>query len=238
MLTIHDLLRGLAEKRPVFHSEKDFQFALAWHIREKVQEPVRLEWKPFPREQMYVDLWVPGLGVAIELKYSTRKLQYITPTAHRDLPCESFSLADGNAPNLGRYDFLKDVMRLERIVLDRPDAARAIAILLTNEPLYWKRSNKNTFDKAFHLYERRGLPRRPNQMRWKHKARPGKERQCPIVLTGSYPPLRWRDYGTVEEPANEDYRSFRYLTVEVSRHDTALSDVGPVENSPARGPSP
>ena len=32
MLAVRDLMAGLAESRKVFHSEADFQHALAWHI--------------------------------------------------------------------------------------------------------------------------------------------------------------------------------------------------------------
>ena len=32
MLDISDLMTGLAVSRKVFHSEADFQHALAWHI--------------------------------------------------------------------------------------------------------------------------------------------------------------------------------------------------------------
>ena len=34
MLDIKSLLMGLAENRKVFHSEADFQHALAWHIHQ------------------------------------------------------------------------------------------------------------------------------------------------------------------------------------------------------------
>lgn len=71
---IHSLLAGLARKRPVFHSEADFQFALAWEIRKRRGFDVRLEFPPFPNERMRLDIWVPELGTAIELKYLTRKL--------------------------------------------------------------------------------------------------------------------------------------------------------------------
>ena len=72
-LDIHGLMRGLAETRPVFHSEADFQFALAWRIREETGQDVRLEFPPFPGEGMYLDLWVPDIGTAVELKYVTRE---------------------------------------------------------------------------------------------------------------------------------------------------------------------
>ena len=74
-LDIHAIMNGLAERRPIFHSEADFQFALAWRIHKTLPDcEVRLEFKPFPYERMYLDVWLPTECVAIELKYLTRKL--------------------------------------------------------------------------------------------------------------------------------------------------------------------
>ena len=38
MLNIHLVMQELAKHRPVFHSEADFQFALAWQIRASMPE--------------------------------------------------------------------------------------------------------------------------------------------------------------------------------------------------------
>ena len=44
MLDISGLLIGLAQSRKVFHSEADFQHALAWHIHEAMpKSQIRLE---------------------------------------------------------------------------------------------------------------------------------------------------------------------------------------------------
>ena len=75
-LAVHDLMRRLAADRPVFHSEADFQFALAWRIRELTPNcEVRLEYRVHLADKpLYLDLWLPTLGTAIELKYKTREL--------------------------------------------------------------------------------------------------------------------------------------------------------------------
>lgn len=232
MLTIHHLLRGLAAKRPVFHNEADFQFALAWHIRERIQETVRLEWKPFLPGNMYVDLWVPALGVAIELKYRTRELEHETPMSHRDLPGERFSLRDQSAQDQGRYDFVKDVARLEQVLRCRSDAHHGIAVLLTNDPSYWKVcSGAATIDQDFRLDEKatEGEGRRlSGTMAWSEDAsettKEGREDE--IALNGSYD-LEWRDYSTVAKPEMAKYGALRYLTVEVTSGSAlTLLDLG------------
>lgn len=77
MIEIPALMRKLAIERPVFHSEADFQHALAWRIHEKHPDSgVRLEYKPpinTGEEKMRLDIWLAKFGVAIELKYKTAK---------------------------------------------------------------------------------------------------------------------------------------------------------------------
>ena len=75
MLDIPVLMRALARDRPVFHSEADFQHALAWRLHETIPDcGVRLEYKP-PDKRIYLDLWLEHFGVAIELNYRTRLLE-------------------------------------------------------------------------------------------------------------------------------------------------------------------
>ena len=177
MLDINRLMNGLAAERPVFHSEADFQHALAWRIREETGRDVRLEFPPFPAERIYLDLWMPSIGVAIELKYLTSKLN---------------------------------------VTLEGETFAIGIAVLLTNDPLYWKPPFKpNTVDAAFRLQEGRELPAR---MAWSKEASPGttKGRESALLLAGSYK-LGWRNYGhRIIEAAEEKTGQFQCLAVEVA----------------------
>ena len=68
---IDSLMRELAQRRPVFHSEADFQFALSRQIEvEERDYEVRLE-RPFRsgRRSRRVDIWLPHEEIAVELKY-------------------------------------------------------------------------------------------------------------------------------------------------------------------------
>src|SRR6266567_4623533 len=73
-----DLVSLLAAERPIFHSEADFQHALAWLLHQRFPHAaLRLEYRPFPDERFYLDIWV-DIGterLAIELKYPTRGIQ-------------------------------------------------------------------------------------------------------------------------------------------------------------------
>ena len=98
MLDVDLLMSGLAQTRPVFHSEADFQHAFAWRIREAMPDcQVRLEYNLFPdeRRRTYLDIWLPGLEVAIELKYFTRQLE----ATHEE---ERFVLRGQGAQDIGQ----------------------------------------------------------------------------------------------------------------------------------------
>ena len=112
MIDIPQLLSHLADWRPAFHSEADFQHALAWQIKRELDSEVRLE-VPYggSSDNKYLDIWLPDEGVAIELKYFTRKPDPRKRAVH--LNNESFALRDQGAQDIRRYDFLNDIQRQE-----------------------------------------------------------------------------------------------------------------------------
>ena len=73
-----ELLSHLALSRPLFHSEADFQHALAWELHNRIHHAkLRLEFPVRELErQRFLDilLRIEEQEVAIELKYKTRKL--------------------------------------------------------------------------------------------------------------------------------------------------------------------
>ena len=209
MLDIHNLMTRLASRRPIFHSEADFQHELAWEIRATHDDcPVRLEFPPLPdeRKKMALDIWMPSTKLAIELKYPTRKLNWTTDLGER------FSLATG-ARDVARYDFLKDIQRIERIVEGNLPAYCGFAVLLTNDPSFWdpKKSRTDVVDAEFHIYEGRGIG--DSEMGWSSRASDGtkRSREEPIKLSHSYA-LNWQDYSHFGKKPGE---KFRYVAVAV-----------------------
>lgn len=208
-----DHIKGMSERRPVFHSEADFQLALGWYLHETVPDSqVRLEFKPFESENMYLDIWLQTtLGIAIELKYLTRELKV-------EREGELFALRNQSAQDIRRYDFIMDIRRLERVVNHSGLAEVGFVVLLTNDPSYWgspQRGWENRTDGAFRIHEGRVIK---GEMEWSERASEGtkKGREESISLRGSYE-LNWRDYSTFNE---EKYGKFRYLLVEVQRFNT------------------
>ena len=147
MFDMTHLMSELARVRPVFHSEADFQHSLALCFHDVIPEcRVRLEFKPFPTERMYLDIWLPDIKVAVELKYYTRKFNY-------EYEGETFTLSNQSAQPVSRYDYLKDIKRLERLSTQQV-ANAGYVILLTNDSTYWQKSSlKETVDEALRLHD-------------------------------------------------------------------------------------
>ena len=209
---IRRVLTCLAKQRPIFHSEADFQFALAWQIEKMTPDAgVRLE-MPFSLagSNRYLDIWLRAPGIAIELKYRTRRLSFL----HED---ESFSLKNQSARDHGRYDFIEDIRRIEEIatkrrVADGDPFSQGYAVLLTNDNLYWENGGEGTVDEAFRIHEGLQLKLK-RRMAWAPWASEGtiNGREKPLVLRNSYT-LRWRPYSN---PPTEN-GEFRYLAVQIA----------------------
>ena len=214
-LDISQILHSLAKRRPVFHSEADFQHELAWHLREiDPSLHPRLEY-PFERsENKACDIILFRNGkmvMALELKYLYRFLEY-------KIAGEAFYLDNQHARNQRRYDALKDVERMERFLSNNP-AAQAAVVVLTNDPRYWKGPRRqHTIDSAFVLHEG-GIAQ--GTLDWAPQASTGtkKKREKPIELRGIYT-MRWQEYCQV--PGN--YGKFRFLHIPVQDPERPSAD--------------
>ena len=210
---VHGIMRDLAADRPLFHSEADFQFALAWQVREQVPNcRVRLEFKPLLNEPLYLDIWLADSGTAIELKYKTQQLLTLAGG-------ELYSLQSHGAHNHSRYDFLSDVQRLEQVLQEHRSAKRGFAVLLTNDRSYWEeptRDNKPD-DGAFRLHQGKEMF---GTLSWSHadKLKAKRKRVEPISLSGRYR-ARWHDYSDCRADADATAKMFRGRGVDVTtRH--------------------
>jgi hypothetical protein len=206
MLDIHGVLTRLAADRPVFHSEADFQHSLAWRIhQENASAEIRLETRPERGVRLDLIVSLPDGRVAIELKYLVARLEVSVNGERFDLPNQA-------AQDHSRYDFIKDICRIERFVGDGyADSGWAIA--LSNDGSMWRSGGKrDPVDAAFRLHEGRVLER---ELAWSQQAGAGTtwKRETPLVLAGSYPCM-WCDYSTLGKGVRN--AAFRYLAVGVS----------------------
>ena len=171
-------LTELSADRPIFHSEADFQHSLAWSIHKiSPSAIVRLE-KPFrfPESSIYVDIFVilRGVRYGIELKYKTRGFAH-----ERD--GEIYDLKNQSAQDIGRYDFLLDVQRVEDLK-SRGLVDSGASLFLTNDSAYWKSPRStDTVDANFRIHDGRTVQ---GDLSWGMNASEGtmSGREAPISL--------------------------------------------------------
>ena len=206
MIDPHAILQSLSQRRPIFHSEADFQHEFAWELRSHHPDcQIRLEVPSTSDGIGTTDIVVRhgGAVCGVELKYLTRRYE-------TEVLGEAFRLKAHGAQDLRRYDVLKDVWRLERF--NRVYGGPSFVVALTNDRSYWRSFNRRaTIDGAFRLDDGRAVS---GELRWSDLAgaRTIKGRSAILDLLGSYS-LVWRDYGRNFEGG----QPFRYLAIEVGR---------------------
>lgn len=196
----------LVGSRPLFHSETDFQHAFAWEFHRFARAwDVRLE---VPIRTGVVSIYLDFLArsanaeVAIELKYKTRALD-------TTISGERFRLKNQAAQDIGRYDFFKDLNRVEKYV-QSDKQRRGFAIFLTNDSAYWKAPARSGHAYSeFAMNENREIS---GSLEWGETVSAGtrRGRDETITILHQYR-LQWRAYSSV---AVKHYGDFRYLCVE------------------------
>jgi len=214
---IEDLMEELKDSRPVFNSEDDFKFSLAWLIKENYENNVdiRLEKKmnnnkdassseecDQNNKNQRIDIFIIVKNdkekIGIELKYFTAEIEW------RDKKNdETFKLANQAAYNIKCYDAWKDVERLENFIRcgNINKGNKGFAIWLTNIKSLtddWdkieKKSKKEPNYYNFRICDER--PVGPNEiLDWKEDTSDGmkKGREDSINISGYYK-VHWEEY--------------------------------------------
>lgn len=215
-MDIEKALEDLSKKRPIFHSEADFQHALAWALHDQdTNLEIRLE-KCI--DGKYIDIWLENKDkvYAIELKYKTRNQKNNDRLVELNHNGEAFILKNQGAQDIARYDFLKDIKRLEELKNFEGKNYAGYAIFLTNEPLYWKEpKKKDTCDKEFRIHDDRVF-KEGKTYKWAKQTGKGtkKGRTKPIKLNLGTT-LKWKKYSDFAIDEYRKINTFRYLLVEV-----------------------
>ncbi len=210
MMDINSQMKKLMLRRPVFHSEADFQFALAWQIQLSYPDAkVSLEYCPAEQKNMHLDILVKigRSDFPIELKYKTLKGKI-------EIGEECYNLKSHGAQDLGRYDYWIDVSRIERLKDTMKTFEKGYAVILSNDPSYWvkPRQTKETVCDAYRIHDgfkKHGL------LSWLGNPSSGttEKRENPISLMGDYI-MEWEEYSKLSSARNG---TFRYLLLEVSK---------------------
>ncbi len=237
------ILEGFGNHGRIFNSEAQFQFELAWVINEafdcnvileglsreyRVQNNYKNAKTPTITKKDYTDIILEkdDYRIAIELKYKTATLE------HKQL-----SLNNHGAVDLGSYDFMWDVNRLQMLTAKPKNETvkmpcnRGYAVILTNDYHYWtepknwdtsnQRINKG-INRMFRIHGDKngnGVLTRGTHEWYDINGNPGlstaiqndKSRQNGITLKRDYP-YQWLSYYMVP---NEKNGEFRFMIVEV-----------------------
>jgi hypothetical protein len=193
-MNIPAVLNSLALKRPIFHNEADFQHALAWEIREKYDCTIRLERRMDidSKKRSYLDIFVEheGRRTAIELKYKMRATEII-------FQGETFSLLNQGAQDIGRYDVLKDLQRLEQMVNNNL-VDEGYLVFLTNDASYYRDpvTEKQTADRDFRIHDGKFIS---GTLTWSESTGEGtmKGREEPLIIEDSYQ-VSWNEYSRLD----------------------------------------
>ncbi|MDR1969933.1 MAG: hypothetical protein LBQ11_01115 [Candidatus Nomurabacteria bacterium] len=212
-LDIYKALRALSTERPVFGSEADFQFALAWKIKElHPKAEIRLEEYyddgSGDGKNRYIDLVVEYGGeiIPIELKYKTAEF-------YGEVNGRLYNLKPQGAIDIGGYLFTEDIRRIESYVGQKNSKLnRGYAILLTSEKGYWELDGVGKLYEDFALSDGKVLEKK---LEWhlpptKDKATHWTVKYPPIKLGEKYE-LAWQDWSNT--PAGD----FRFVAVEVRK---------------------
>ena len=237
---LSEIIKEFGKKQKIFQSEAQFQFDLAWKLREKFDCEVKLEEltavlnekenskSKSKVKKIYTDIVLEkgDYRVAIELKYKTASL-------------EKENLLNHGAVDLGRYDFLWDVNRIEfllgkdKFIKDgeamegkRKQVNKGFAILLTNEKKYWNEcpdnpsTNNSTIDNDFKLGDKKLVDA---NLDWKKEN--GKYPNCivgkkkkptwraqPINLNQAYS-YKWEEYCKLNNVGKNG--AFNFVIIEV-----------------------
>lgn len=201
-----DIMKSFGDENTIFCSEADFQFCLAWKIKEKLgnRAEVILEYpQPTEKKINYIDLCViyDGKKHFIELKYKTKKKEVYCHGVKLELKTHA-------AQDNGRYDFCADIQRLEKYT---EKGSSSYAILLTNDNSYWNKHlpREQSLGYAFSINEEKEALH--GKLEWKKgKILNDKSRKDKLELRGTYNCKNcWTDYNPGSEPM------FKYLMFEI-----------------------
>lgn len=197
------IISKLKDKRKIFVSEADFQFEMAWIVKEQYPNAkIRLEYSPSFDFNIHIDILVilDGKWIPIELKYKTKGCS-------KKIDDEIFNLKNHGAKAVNCYLYLKDIQRIEKIRENVKVFEEGYTIFITNDIGYTKIPLKqNCVYKDFSLEDniiKNGI------LNWNDNTSDGTKKNCekPIILKNDYR-IKWNDYSIID---NTNTGTFVYL---------------------------
>ncbi len=120
-----------------------------------------------------------------------------------------YAPSSGAADDITRFNFLKDVMRLESEIPKR-DKTVMFALLLTNIRTLWEKGNETSNDHAFHIDG--NIQKGTLKWKWTPSKETLKRTGESLTIDGNYS-AKWRTYTKIPKLKN---KIFRYLLVKIN----------------------
>lgn len=209
---IINTISSLANNRKIFCSEADFQFAFSWQLKmEMPQSDIRLEYCPANIDgSMHIDVLLKEGNELYPIE-----LKYVTSACDSFIDGERYVLKNHGAQDIRRYDFFKDITRIEKLIYNYNAYKRGYAIFLTNDYSYWTKSlNIDTCDKDFRINQSEV---KSGELKWGESTGIGtkKGREESLILKGNYE-LEWIDYSIISD---KKWGAFKLIIVEVENKE-------------------
>lgn len=164
----NDVLAFLESNDELLFNERDFQMHLATWLRgstnryDDVDVEYYVPWQELQKVGKYVweselrlDVVVKKDGeyCPVELKYKTKKVERQISRFDEELNDKVVVMKNQGAQDLGMYDFWKDVRRVELVRNRFKRVKGGLAVFVTNDPLYTKKSRENSNNFLFNMDE-------------------------------------------------------------------------------------
>ena len=190
---VYRVLSELSKTNPLFCSELEFQFYLAWKIKEiyGTEFEIKIEYPAvqYDGHNRNIDLLLVDKNnnfIPIELKYKTSKFE-------QELNNYTYKLKDQSANDLSRYGHLQDISRIEYFKKTEHNFLVGYVITITNQSSTWRGClSQNTNSYEFSLEN--GTTVKKGVKNWgKNTCIRYKESYKPIVLENDYK-INWQEY--------------------------------------------
>lgn len=165
LIDVHtDVKLFLDNNKELYFNERDFQMHLATYLHQTGHyEDVDVEYY-VPQSELENYIWNNELRIdvlvskggeylPIELKYKTKSVKKRIPRFGERLSLNVEVMKNQGAQDLGKYDFWKDVRRIEIIKKRFKTVKNGLAIFMTNDPTYLQNGRMSSNHVNFSMTE-------------------------------------------------------------------------------------
>lgn len=165
LIDVHtDVKLFLDNNKELYFNERDFQMHLATYLHQTGHyEDVDVEYY-VPQSELENYIWNNELRIdvlvskggeylPIELKYKTKSVKKRIPRFGERLSLNVEVMKNQGAQDLGKYDFWKDVRRIEIIRKRFKTVKNGFAIFMTNDPTYLQKGRMSSNHINFSMTE-------------------------------------------------------------------------------------